>query len=79
MVHCCAIVAAYRLATAELIFRRGAASGITYVFKHALVRDAAYESLLRKRRQELHGRCHAGRLLQPVVRPVSQSHADNQL
>ena len=28
----------------------------TYVFKHALVRDAAYESLLKRRRQELHAR-----------------------
>jgi predicted ATPase len=28
---------------------------LTYAFKHALVRDAAYESLLIRRRQELHG------------------------
>jgi hypothetical protein len=28
----------------------------TYVFKHALVRDAAYESLLKRRRQELRER-----------------------
>ena len=27
-----------------------------YVFKHALVRDAAYESLLKSKRRELHGR-----------------------
>lgn len=31
----------------------------TYVFKHALVRDAAYESLLKRRRQELHARIAA--------------------
>ncbi|MGI6854195.1 AAA family ATPase [Mesorhizobium sp. 1B3] len=43
-----------RLADAGIIFRRGAASVATYVFKHALVRDAAYESLLKRRRQELH-------------------------
>lgn len=43
-----------RLANAGIIFRRGAASAATYVFKHALVRDAAYESLLKRRRQELH-------------------------
>ena len=41
---------------AELVFRRGVPPAITYTFKHALVRDAAYESLLRKRRQELHAR-----------------------
>jgi class 3 adenylate cyclase/predicted ATPase len=45
-----------RLVAAELIFRRGETG---YVFKHALVRDAAYESLLKSRRQELHARIAA--------------------
>ena len=40
------------LIRAELVFRRGA--GASYVFKHALVRDAAYESLLNTRRQAVH-------------------------
>ena len=44
------------LATAELTFRRGTPPDARYTFKHALVQDAAYESLLRSRRQELHGR-----------------------
>jgi class 3 adenylate cyclase/predicted ATPase len=44
-----------RLVEAELVFRRGAPPDATYLFKHALVRDAAYESLLKSRRQELHG------------------------
>jgi class 3 adenylate cyclase/predicted ATPase len=43
-----------RLVAAELVFRRGLPPAATYVFKHALVRDAAYESLLKRRRQELH-------------------------
>jgi class 3 adenylate cyclase/tetratricopeptide (TPR) repeat protein len=43
-----------RLERSELIFRRGTPSDTSYVFKHALVRDVAYESLLKKRRQELH-------------------------
>ena len=43
-----------RLAEAELVFRRGVAPEASYIFKHALVRDAAYESLLRGRRQALH-------------------------
>ncbi|TVQ58816.1 MAG: hypothetical protein EA355_00960, partial [Rhodobacteraceae bacterium] len=43
-----------RLVAAELVFRRGAAPETSYLFKHALVRDAAYESLLRSRRQALH-------------------------
>ncbi|MCA1407741.1 hypothetical protein I6F26_26770 [Ensifer sp. IC3342] len=45
-----------RLAAAELVFRRGFPPATTYVFKHALVRDAAYESLLKRQRQELHAR-----------------------
>lgn len=45
-----------RLVEAELVFRRGTGSEATYLFKHALVRDAAYESLLKSRRQSLHGR-----------------------
>jgi class 3 adenylate cyclase/tetratricopeptide (TPR) repeat protein len=45
-----------RLVAAELVFRRGVAPATTYMFKHAMVRDAAYESLLRKRRQDLHAR-----------------------
>ena len=45
-----------RLLTAEMIFRRGTPPEATYTFKHALVRDTAYESLLRVRRRELHAR-----------------------
>ena len=45
-----------QLVAAELVFRRGVPPATTYIFKHALVRDAAYESLLRKRRQALHAR-----------------------
>jgi class 3 adenylate cyclase/tetratricopeptide (TPR) repeat protein/ABC-type transport system involved in cytochrome c biogenesis ATPase subunit len=44
-----------QLEEAELLFRRGAPPEATYSFKHALVQDAAYESLLKSRRQELHG------------------------
>jgi class 3 adenylate cyclase/tetratricopeptide (TPR) repeat protein len=48
-----------QLVSSGLIFVSGASPGATYTFKHALVRDAAYESLLRIRRQELHGRIAA--------------------
>ena len=47
-----------RLVSAELVFRRGSGEGATYLFKHALVRDAAYESLLKARRVALHGQLH---------------------
>lgn len=43
-----------RLIAAEIIFRRGLPPEATYIFKHALVRDAAYESLLKANRQQLH-------------------------
>jgi len=43
-----------QLVAAELIFRQGTSSDASYQFKHALVRDAAYESLLKSRRQQLH-------------------------
>jgi class 3 adenylate cyclase/predicted ATPase len=45
-----------RLVAAELVFPRGVPPYATYTFKHALVRDAAYASLLKSRRHELHVR-----------------------
>ena len=45
-----------KLEEAELLFRRGEPPEAIYNFKHVLVRDAAYESLLKSRRQQLHGR-----------------------
>src|SRR6184192_170080 len=44
-----------QLEQADLVFRRGEPPDAIYSFKHALVRDAAYESLLKSRRQQLHG------------------------
>ena len=44
-----------KLEQAELVFRHGEPPEAIYSFKHALVRDAAYESLLKSRRQQLHG------------------------
>ena len=43
-----------QLTRAGLIFERGEPPDCTYTFKHALLQDAAYTSLLRGRRQELH-------------------------
>jgi len=45
-----------QLVEAELVFRRGTPPDATYLFKHALVRDAAYESLLKPKRAALHAR-----------------------
>jgi tetratricopeptide (TPR) repeat protein len=45
-----------RLADAELIYVHGIPPDADYTFKHALVRDAAYEALLKSRRRGLHHR-----------------------
>ena len=44
-----------QLAAAELIFARGEPPDSTYVFKHALVQEAAYASVLHSKRLRLHG------------------------
>jgi len=44
------------LLAAELVWRKGSGPEAAYRFKHALVRDAAYESLLKSRRRQIHGR-----------------------
>jgi DNA-binding winged helix-turn-helix (wHTH) protein/tetratricopeptide (TPR) repeat protein len=43
-----------RLVGSGLIFRRGVPPQATYLFKHSLVQDAAYGTLLREARRELH-------------------------
>ena len=45
-----------RLSAARLVFRRGTPPDAIYTFKHALVQDAAYSTLLRGDRQQLHAR-----------------------
>jgi predicted ATPase/class 3 adenylate cyclase len=56
-----------QLEQAGLVFRRGEPSEAIYSFKHALVRDAAYESLLKSRRQQLHGQ---------IARALEEKFAD---
>jgi class 3 adenylate cyclase/predicted ATPase len=43
-----------RLKEAELVFPRGTPPNAIYFFKHALVQDTAYSTMLRGRRQQLH-------------------------
>jgi tetratricopeptide (TPR) repeat protein len=45
-----------QLVHAELVFQRGTPPDTEYTFKHALVQDAAYSTLLRGRRQQIHAR-----------------------
>jgi class 3 adenylate cyclase/predicted ATPase len=55
------------LEQAELVFRRGEPPEAVYSFKHVLVRDAAYETLLKSRRQQLHSR---------IARSLEEKFAD---
>jgi class 3 adenylate cyclase/predicted ATPase len=48
-----------RLVDAGLVFQRGAPPTAEYLFKHALVQEAAYATLLRRTRQQLHARIAA--------------------
>src|SRR6185295_2655175 len=43
-----------RLEQAELVYRKGVGGQTRDLFKHALVQDAAYDSLLRRERQQIH-------------------------
>jgi predicted ATPase len=43
-----------KLVEAELLFQRGRPPRVRYTFKHALIQDAAYQSLLKKKRQQFH-------------------------
>jgi predicted ATPase len=45
-----------QLVEAELVYQRGSPPQATYTFKHALIQDAAYQSLLRSTRQQYHQR-----------------------
>ena len=45
-----------QLVDAELVYQRGVASQATYIFKHALIQDTAYQSLLKSTRQQYHQR-----------------------
>jgi class 3 adenylate cyclase/predicted ATPase len=67
-----------QLTAAELIYRRGTPPDASYTFKHALVQDAAYQSLLRSNRENIHQRI-AKKLeqdsdLQPGVTPELLAH-----
>jgi TOMM system kinase/cyclase fusion protein len=45
-----------QLVEAELVYQRGVPPSATYMFKHALIQDVAYQSLLRSTRQQYHQR-----------------------
>jgi predicted ATPase len=48
--------ALHQLVASELVLRRGTPPDALYSFKHSMVQDVAYESLLKSRREQLHAR-----------------------
>jgi class 3 adenylate cyclase/predicted ATPase len=56
-----------QLVEAELLYQRGMPPHATYLFKHALIQDTAYQSLLKSKRQQLH---------QQVARILAEQFAD---
>jgi len=46
----------HQLVEAEFLYQRGLPPQATYLFKHALIQDAAYQSLLKSTRQQYHQR-----------------------
>ena len=62
-----------RLTEADLLFVDGAPPTAAYRFKHALIQDAAYESLLKSRRQALHRRA-AEALREANAEPEAIAH-----
>jgi len=62
------------LADAELLYVRGIAPDATYQFKHALIRDAAYEALLKSRRKDLH--LVAARTIEDKFAALKEAHPE---
>jgi class 3 adenylate cyclase/predicted ATPase len=71
-----------RLVASELVFQRGAPPEAVYTFKHALVQDAAYGSLLRSSRQQLHAQIadaletHSPELMDSQPELLAQHYAE---
>ncbi|HME84063.1 AAA family ATPase [Roseiarcus sp.] len=67
-----------RLVEADLLFVEGHAPVATYRFKHALIQDAAYDNLLKSRRQALHRRAAEALIAAPDPQPELVAHHFSQ-
>jgi predicted ATPase len=71
-----------RLVASELVFQRGTPPEAVYIFKHALVQDAAHGSLLRKARQQLHAQiaealeAHSPEIIESQPELLAQHYAE---
>ena len=71
-----------RLVASELVFQRGTPPEAVYSFKHALVQDAAHDSLLRNARRQLHARiaealeAHSPEIIESQPELLAQHYAE---
>ena len=65
-----------RLMEAGLLFRQGLPPHATYLFKHALVQDAAYGTLLREPRRALHARPRIANTLENQFTEIAESQPE---
>ena len=63
-----------RLIAAGLLFRQGVAPRATYLFKHALVQDAAYGTFLREPRRAMHARI--AEALESQFAEIAENHPE---
>ncbi|MBM3224651.1 MAG: tetratricopeptide repeat protein, partial [Candidatus Tectomicrobia bacterium] len=63
-----------RLVAAELLYQEGFPPEATYTFKHALIQEAAYQSLLKRTRQQYHAR--TAQALVEQFPPLCASHPE---
>src|SRR5713101_1260300 len=63
-----------QLVVDELLYQRGRPPRSRYLFKHALIRDAAYQSLLKRTRQQYHER--AAKLLEDRFPEVASTQPE---
>jgi predicted ATPase len=63
-----------QLVAAELVYERSASPNLSYIFKHALIQEIAYESLLRGTRRALHARI--ARVLEERFPARAESHPE---
>src|SRR5262249_51231422 len=62
------------LVTAELVYQRGSVPQAHYLFKHALIQDTAYQSLLKSTRQQYHQQI--AQVLQEQFRATTEAHPE---
>ena len=63
-----------QLEQAGMVYQKGSNSSLSYIFKHVLIQDTAYESLLKSRRQELHRR--VATVLEENFSPIIKQQPD---